>query len=91
MKIACAASSAPGFLRQVRQIVGNIGANDGSVAKTQADRDLAAQHVVGHRAKSEQLAPSGHLPSYFIVGMTKLAFSRTPPLGQRAVTVLTRV
>ena len=27
---------------------------------------------------------------HFIVGMTKLAFSRTPPLGQRAVTVFTR-
>jgi hypothetical protein len=29
--------------------------------------------------------------TYFIVGMTKLAFSRTPPFGQRAVTVFTRV
>jgi len=31
------------------------------------------------------------LSDYRIVGMTKLAFSRTPPLGQRCVTVLIRV
>jgi hypothetical protein len=59
---------------------------------TDADRAVFAGVVNAQNTRDRpcERRPAG-TARYFIVGMLKSDFSRTPPLGQRWVTVLMRV
>src|SRR5579864_6342213 len=79
------------LLGHVRNIVDQRETQRISGAKAQMKGDFVALPRTRNRRAEQSVQDGRHRRAYFIVGMTKLAFSRTPPFGQRAVTVLTRV